>query len=46
MKLVKRKVECLIALKQYEKAQIHLDHLLESSKYVYKTNLEGKHENF
>lgn len=41
VKLLKRKVECLIALEQYEKAQIYWDNLLELSKYVYKINLEG-----
>lgn len=41
MKLLKRKVECLIALEQYENAQIYWDNLLELSKCVYKTKLEG-----
>lgn len=42
VKLLKRKIECLIALKQYEKVQIYWDNLLEISNNVYKISLEGK----
>jgi len=41
VKLLKRKIECLIALNQYKKGQACWENLLELSNNVYKIPLEG-----
>lgn len=41
VKLLKRKIECLIALNQYEKAQVWWDKLLELSKNTYNITIES-----
>lgn len=41
MKLLKRKIECLMALKQYESAKTNWENVLELSKNIYKIPLEG-----
>ncbi|CAH1725534.1 SET and MYND domain-containing protein 4-like [Aphis gossypii] len=42
MKLLKRKIECLMALKQYESAKTNWENVLELSKNIYKIPLEDK----
>lgn len=41
VKLLKRKITCLIALNQYKKGQPCWEYLLNLSKNVYKITLEG-----
>lgn len=41
VKLLKRKIECLMALKQFKTAKTNLENLLELSKNVYKILLDG-----
>lgn len=41
VKLLKRKIECLLALNQYKKGKACLEDLLELSNNVYKIPLEG-----
>lgn len=41
VKLMKRKIDCLIALKQYVEAQNFWENLMETSKDVYKITLDG-----
>lgn len=41
VKLLKRKIMCLISLNQYKKGQTCLEYLLNLSKNVYKISLEG-----
>jgi len=41
VKLLKRKIECLMALKQFKTAKTNWKNLLELSKNVYKIPLEG-----
>lgn len=42
MKLLKRKIECLMALKQYESAKTNWENVLELSKNIYKIPLEDQ----
>lgn len=41
IKLLKRKIECLMALKQYESAKTNWENIIELSKNIYKIPLEG-----
>jgi len=41
MKLLKRKIECLMALKQYKSAKTNWENVLELSINIYKIPLEG-----
>jgi hypothetical protein len=41
IKLLKRKIECLMALKQYENAKTNWENIIELSKNIYKIPLEG-----
>lgn len=41
VKLLKRKIECLMALKQFKIAKTNWENILEVSKNVYKIPLEG-----
>lgn len=43
VKLLKRKIECLMSLKQYEKARNCRDNLLTFSKQVDTVSLDGKY---
>lgn len=41
VKLLKRKIECFMTLKQYKNAKTDWENIVELSKNVYKISLEG-----